>query len=117
MKFRDTVGTRGLRFFLALSVFVALATFALTQVRVPKVAADIKGVETLECDPDTDAIVSAQGPVAGVGACTSFMVTLDTLGFKIKDSKGPEEIGREHIVAGTDTGPGHSYYLMIFVKD
>ena len=117
MKLESTPHMRMTRIVLVFLGCLALVIVALTHVHVPKASADIRAVETIECDPDTDTLVSAQGPVALSGPCTSAMVTLDALNFKLKEAKGPEEIGRQHIVATTDDGPGHSYYLMIFWED
>lgn len=105
------------QFFLLLVGSLVLVTLVLTRVQVPRVSADVKAVETFECDPDTDNITFASGPVSISGSCTAAMVTLDNNHFKLKDAKGPIEISREQLVAGTDSGPGHSYYLMIFWED
>ena len=97
---------------------LVLVTFVATRFHTTKVSADVKAVETFECDPDTDTVVFASGPISiSGGSCTSAMMTLDNNHFKLKDAKGPVDIGREHLVAGTDDGPGHSYYLMIFWED
>ncbi len=103
------------RLFLALLGSMALLMVGLAVVHVPKAAADVKAVETLECDPDTDAIVAAQGPLTLSGSCTSAMVTLDANHFKLKDAKGPVEIDRHDETAGT--GTTHAFYLMIFWQD
>lgn len=118
MKLESTPHARMTRIFLVFLGCLGLVMIALTQVHVPKASADIKAVETFECDPDTDSVVFFSGPVSLSGSsCTSAMVTLDRNGFKLKDAKGPEGIEREALVGGTDTGPGHSYYLMIFWED
>lgn len=110
--------TRLTQFFLLFVGAFVLVAVTTTRIHVPKVSADVKAVETFECDPDADSVVSFSGPVSLSGSsCTSAMVTLDNNHFKLKDAKGPEAIDRQHIVAGTDTGPGHSYYLMIFWED
>jgi hypothetical protein len=115
---KSTAQARMTRIFLVFLGCLALVMIALTQVHVPKASADVKAVETFECDPDTDSVVFFSGPISLSGSsCTSAMVTLDNNHFKLKDAKGPEAIDRQHIVAGTDTGPGHSYYLMIFWED
>ena len=117
MKLGNT-GTRTARFFLGFLGALALMIFVLTRMQVPQASADVKAVETFECDPDTDSIVFFSGPVSLSGSsCTSAMVTLDDNHFKLKDAKGPIDINREHVVAGTDMGPGHAYYLMIFWED
>lgn len=118
MKLESTPHTRMTRIFLVFLGCLALVLIALTHVHVPKASADIKAVETFECDPDTDTVVFSSGPLGITGSsCTSAMVILDEANFKIKEAKGPEEIDRQHIVAGTDMGPGHAYYLMIFWED
>ncbi len=114
MTFKDA-DARLTRFFLALLGSIALVMVGLAVLPVPKAAADVKAVETLECDPDTDAIVSAQGPISLSGACTTAMVTLDDNHFKLKDAKGPVEIDRHDETAGT--GTTHADYLMIFWQD
>jgi hypothetical protein len=115
---KSTPQARMTRIFLVFLGCLALVMIALTQIHVPKASADVKAVETFECDPDTDSIVFFSGPISLSGSsCTSAMVTLDANHFKLKDAKGPEAIEREALVGGTDTGPGHSYYLMIFWED
>jgi hypothetical protein len=111
----ENAEARMTRLFLALLGSMALVMVGLAVVPVPKAAADVKAVETLECDPDNDAIVSAQGPLTLSGSCTSAMVTLDGNHFKLKDAKGPVEIDRHDETAGT--GTTHAYYLMIFWQD
>lgn len=118
MKVESTPYARMTRIFLVFLGCLALVLIGLTQVHVPKASADVKAVETFECDPDTDSVVFFSGPVSLSGSsCTSAMVTLDNNHFKLKDAKGPIDINREHLVAGTDNGPGHAYYLMIFWED
>ena len=118
MKLESTPHTRMTRIFLVFLGCLALVMIALTQIHVPKAHADVKAVETFECDPDTDSVVFFAGPVSLSGSsCTSAMVTLDDDHFKLKDAKGPEAIDRQHLVAASDDGPGHSYYLMIFWED
>lgn len=117
MKFGN-IGKGTARFFLAFLGAIALVIFILTRMQVPPASADVKAVETFECDPDTDSVVFFSGPVSLSGSsCTSAMVTLDDNHFKLKDAKGPIDIDRQHLVAGTDQGPGHAYYLMIFWED
>lgn len=118
MQLENSPRARMTRLFLVFLGGMALVMLALTQIHVPKASADIKAVETFECDPDTDSVVFSSGPIGLSGSsCTSAMVTLDNNHFKLKDAKGPEAIDRQHVVAGTDMGPGHSYYLMIFWED
>src|SRR5215467_8102944 len=110
--------TRLTQFFLLLIGSLVLVTLVATRFHTPQVSADVKAVEIFECDPDSDTIVFFSGPVDLTGsACTTAMVTLDDNHFKLKDAKGPIYINRQHLVAGTDDGPGHSYYLMIFWED
>jgi hypothetical protein len=115
---KSTPQARMTRIFLVFLGSLALVMIALTQIHVPKASADVKAVETFECDPDTNSVVFSSGPIDISGSsCTTAMVTLDNNHFKLKDAKGPEAIEREALVGGTDTGPGHSYYLMIFWED
>src|SRR5215467_12522980 len=100
--------TRLTQFFLLLVGSLLLVTLVATRFHTPHVSADVKAVETFECDPDTDSIVFFSGPVDISGSsCTGAMVTLDDNHFKLKDSKGPIDINRQHLTAGTDDGPGH----------
>ena len=117
MNSRSITGTRLTQFFLLLVGSLVLVTLVATRFQTTKVSADVKAVETFECDPDSDTVVFFSGPVDVSGSCTSAMVTLDDNHFKLKDSKGPVDINRQQLVAGTDQGPGHSYYLMIFWED
>jgi hypothetical protein len=115
MKFKT--GTRMTKGFLALLGPLALVFFV-TLVHAPKVRADTKAVETFECDPDTDSVVFSSGPINLSGSsCTSAMVTLTANHFDFNKARGPEAIDRQHLVAGSDQGPGHAYYLMIFWED
>ena len=112
------IGIRLTQLFLLFVGAVVLVTLVITRVHTPKVSADVKAVETFECDPDTDSVVFASGPISIAGSsCTTAMVILDNNHFKLKDAKGPEAIDRQHLTGGTDSGPGHSYYLMIFWED
>lgn len=114
----NRTGTRLTQFFLLLMGSLVLVTFVATRFHTRQVSADVKAVETFECDPDTDTIVFFSGPIGLSGSsCTSAMVTLDDNHFKLKDAKGPIDIFRQHLTGGTDDGPGHSYYLMIFWED
>jgi hypothetical protein len=114
---RSRIRTRLTQFFLLFVGCLVLVTFVATRFHTTKVSADVKGVETFECDPDIDTVVFQSGPVDITGSCTSAMITLDNNHFKLKDAKGPVDINRQQIIAGTDQGPGHSYYLMIFWED
>jgi len=118
MKVESSAHMRMTRIFLVFLGGLALVMIALTQTHVvPKVSADVKAIETLECDPDTDIVVFSSGPMNLSGSCTAAMVTLSQNHFEFDKARGPEAIDRQHVVAGTDTGPGHSYYLMIFWED
>jgi hypothetical protein len=98
------------RIFLVFLGCLALVMIVLTQIHVPKAHADVKAVETFECDPDTDGVVLFAGPRDLSGSsCTSAMVTLDDDHFKLKDAKGPEEIDRHSSTAGTESD--HAFYL------
>ena len=114
---KSRIRTRLTQFFLLFVGALVLVTLVATRFHMTKVSADVKAVETFECDPDTDSVVFFSGPVDVTGSCTSAMVTLDDNHFKLKDAKGPVDINRQQLVAGTDQGPGHSYYLMIFWED
>jgi hypothetical protein len=118
MKLENTPRARMTRIFLVFLGGMALVMLALTQVHVPKASADVKAVETFECDPDTDSVMFSSGPINLSGSsCTDAMVTLSANHFAFDKARGPEAIDRQHLVGGTDTGPGHSYYLMIFWED
>lgn len=118
MKLESTPHTRMTRIFLVFLCCLALVMIALTQIHVPKAHADVKAVESFECDPDTDSVAFFSGPISLAGSsCTAAMVTLSQNHFDFDKARGPEEIDRQHLVGGTDTGPGHSYYLMIFWED
>lgn len=110
--------TRLTQFFLLFVGSVVMVTLVATRFHTPKVHADVKAVETFECDPDTDSVVFFSGPISLAGSsCTAAMVTLSQNHFDMNKSKGPEAINREHLFGGTDSGPGHDYYLMIFWED
>lgn len=118
MKTENRTATRLTQFFLLFVGALVLATIVVTRVHTPKVSADVKAVETFECDPDTDSVVSFSGPISLSGtSCTAAMVTLSQNHFDFDKARGPEAIDRQHLVAGNDMGPGHSYYLMIFWED
>ena len=118
MKLEDKARARMTRIFLVFLCCLAIVMIGLTQIHVPKASADVKAVETFECDPDTDSVVFFSGPISLAGSsCSAAMVTLSQNHFDFDKARGPEEIGREHLTAGTDSGPGHSYYLMIFWED
>jgi hypothetical protein len=113
MKLESTPHARMTRIFLVFLGCMALVMIALTQIHVPKASADVKAVETFECDPDTDTVVFFSGPISLSGSsCTSAMVLLDDNHFKLKDAKGPEEIDRHDPFSAT-----HAFYLMIFWED
>jgi hypothetical protein len=114
MKLERTPQTRMTRIFLIFLGCLALVMIALTQLHVPKAHADVKAVETIECDPDTDTVFASFPTNYNGASCTSTMVTLDDNHFKLKDAKGPEEIDRHSGTLGVDT---HAYYLMIFWED
>jgi len=118
MKLEHTPYARMTRIFLVFLGCLALVMIGLTQIHVPKASADVKAVETFECDPDTDSVVFFSGPISLTGSsCTAAIVTLDQNHFDFNKARGPEAIDRQHLTAGTDSGPGHSYYLMIFWQD
>jgi hypothetical protein len=110
----DSRMTRWLVWFLGPLALV----FVVTLVHVPKASADVKAVETIECDPDTDTLVSAQGPATALisgSSCTTAMVTLSQNHFDFDKARGPEEIDRHSESVGTEND--HAYYLMIFWED
>lgn len=118
MKLQITPRALMTRIFLVFLGGMALVMLALTQGHVPKAHADVKAVETFECDPDTDRVVFFSGPISLSGSsCTAAIVTLSANNFQFNTARGPEAIDRQHLTAGTDDGPGHSYYLMIFWED
>jgi hypothetical protein len=120
MKMENRTGKRLTQFFLLFVGAALLVALAVTRVQVTKVHADVKAVETFECDPDTDTVVFFAGPVSLSGSsCTGAMKTLTSppYTFQFQTARGPEAIDRQHLTAGTDSGPGHSYYLMIFWED
>lgn len=118
MKTENRTAARLTQFFLLFVGALVLVAVTTTRIHVPKVSADVKAVETFECDPDTDSVVSFSGPISLAGSsCTAAMVTLSQNHFDFDKARGPEAINREHLLGGTDSGPGHDYYLMIFWED
>ena len=118
MTIERTPHTRMTRIFLVFLGCLALVMIGLTQIHVPKAHADVKAVETIECDPDTDALVFAQGPATPLitgSSCTAAMVTLSQNHFDFDKARGPEEIDRHSESVGTEND--HAYYLMIFWED
>jgi hypothetical protein len=114
------------RIFLLLFIGTLL-TFTLSLVNAPQAFADVKAVITIECDPDTDAIMSSQSssgspvtaPAVG-GKCTDAMVFLDAAHFKVKETLRGVSATTINDVPLTLTGTQsawHSHYLYVFFLD
>ena len=111
----------------ALLFMGTLLTFILTLVNAPQAYADVKAVITIECDPDTDAVVHSQAssgsptsaPAVG-SKCTDAMVNLDAAHFKVKETlRGVSATTINDVPASTlgTTAAYNSHYLYVFFLD
>ena len=103
---------------------VAAATAGVLLASVPAFA-DVKAVVSIECDPDTDAVVhfqaSSGSPVTSVpGKCTDAIKALDDAHFKVKEALDDVSATTINVSPGSTAGtsaPSHSNYLFVFYLD